>query len=79
MFGICIHPTKSILFPTDKLTFLGLDVAAKGILSVSDDRRNKIRSVAKRLLGLHNLHRRFVPFTLLRKFLGMAVSIFDVN
>lgn len=54
LFGLTPHMTKSVLFPSDDVQFLGFDVFADGRLRVSNQRSNKIRSVAKKLLMLHN-------------------------
>ena len=46
-------------------------------MSLTPARFHKVTNMAKKLVYLHNAHKRFVSFRLLKQFLGVAVSTFE--
>lgn len=77
LFGIEVSDSKSVLEPSTSVEFLGFVVSVDGKLSLSQSRHAKVTRMAKKLLHCHNSERRFVPFKLLRSFLGVAVSCYE--
>lgn len=72
-----INVDKSVLHPTKRVDFLGFTVTASGNLSLTEVRFRKLHAQGAKLLSLATSNRRFVPFRLLRQFLGVAVASFD--
>lgn len=69
---------KSTLFPATEVEYLGLRVCTTGVLSLTSQRYVKLHGLATKLVYLHNSCRRFIPFKLLRSFLGVAISTYAV-
>lgn len=78
MFGISVNICKSVLTPVDEVEFLGVLINVDGTMQLAPRRFSKLHAMAKSLLGLYAMHRRFVPFKALRSFLGVAASTYEV-
>lgn len=76
MFGLSINKKKSILNPSKVLEYLGHIVNVNGILSLSQRRLIKLRHVAKQLIQYAARNKRFVSFSKLRSFAGLAASTY---
>lgn len=76
LFGLQVHPSKSITSPVDHLDFLGFKIHNSGKVSLTEERRRKVRRGAGRLLHALASSRRFVAFKELRSFAGLAASCF---
>jgi hypothetical protein len=77
IFGIEINGSKSILWPSSQVEFLGFDISATGTISLTDSRLRKVKRLSKSLIYSACANRRFVSFAKLRSFLGVAVSCYD--
>lgn len=77
LFGISINFSKSVLTPAPVVQFLGFDIFASGWIQLTQHRLSKVTRLAKALIFTHNANRRFVSFSKLRSFLGVAVSCYD--
>ncbi len=72
-----VNHSKSVLTPCTSIEYLGFIFHAWGYISVTPARFSKLHGMATKLLHLHNSCRRFVPFKLLRQFLGVVVSCYE--
>ena len=71
--GFAIHPTKSIIVPKQKITFLGFEMDTLNMtLTLTCNKKDKIRNVATTLLPKQSCSIRT-----LASFLGNIISSFE--
>jgi hypothetical protein len=76
MFGLTINEKKSALVPASSVEFLGYVVSVNGTLTLCSRRLVKVRRFAKQLIQYAARNKRFISFSKLRSFAGMAVSTY---